>query len=231
MSDQTIPSPEWLSIFPELASIHDKAWLEAVQAAKEQVIPPGTQVIHQGDPCQNFLLITRGTVRIYESSGSGREIALYRTEKGDLCILTLSNLLSGSDYTAEAITEDEVNAVIIPMPLFQNAMAGSEAFRNYIMSTLARRLSDVMRVVDQVTFKHLDLRIACLLGQLFERAGSNTITITHDELAREVGTTRVVASRILKEFERMECIRLHRGQIELLSPETLTRLAANDTPA
>jgi CRP/FNR family transcriptional regulator, anaerobic regulatory protein len=218
-------NPEWLSVFPALATIQDEAWLEALRAAKEMTMPPEAVVIHRGDPCQNFLLVTRGTVRVYESSESGREIALYRTGGGDICILTLSNLLAGTDYAAEAVTEDEVGAVMIPMPFFQNAMAHSEAFRNFIMATLARRLSDVMRVVEQVTFQRLDLRLACLLGQLFGRNKSNAISMTHDELARELGTARVVVSRMLKEFERMGCIRLQRGQIELLSSEALARFA------
>lgn len=216
---------KWISVFPELASIHDEAWMQALRGANEIVMPPGTIVFRRGDACRNFLLVTRGTVRVYESSESGREIALYRTCAGDICILTLSNLLAGADYAAEARTENEVGAVLIPMPLFQNAMARSEAFRNFIMATLARRLSDVMRVVEQVTFQRLDLRLACLLGQLFERNKSKAISMTHEELARELGTTRVVVSRLLKEFERMGCIRLHRSQIELLSPEALARVS------
>lgn len=216
---------KWLSVFPGLEAIKDEVWIQALRAAKEMTMPPGAVVIRRGDPCQNFLMVTRGTVRVYESSESGREISLYRTGAGDICILTLSNLLAGKDYAAEARTEDEVGAVMIPMPLFQNAIARSEAFRNYIMSTLARRLSDVMRVVEQVTFQRLDLRLACLLGQLFERNKSAAISMTHEELARELGTTRVVVSRMLKEFEGMGCIRLQRGQIELLSSEALARLS------
>lgn len=225
MSNAGSTGHKWLSVFPELAAIQDDAWLETLRAAKEMVMPAGTIVIRCGDACQNFLMVTRGTVRVYESSKSGREIALYRTGSGDICILTLSNLLAGTDYAAEAVTEDEVGVVMIPMPLFQNAMARSEAFRNFIMVTLARRLSDVMRVVEQVTFQRLDLRLACLLGQLFERNKSKAISMTHEELARELGTTRVVVSRLLKEFERMGCIRLHRSQIELLSPEALARVS------
>lgn len=219
-----LTSPKWLSFFPGLEEIKDVAWLEALHAAREIVIPPKTVVIRCGDRCQNFLLLTSGTVRVYESSESGREIALYRTHGGDICILTLSNLLAGN-YAAAAVTETEVRAVTIPMLSFQNAMAHSEAFRNFIMVTLARRLSDVMRVVEQVTFQRLDLRLACLLGQLFERNKSAFISMTHEELARELGTTRVVVSRMLKEFERMGCIRLQRGQIELRSSEALERLS------
>jgi len=108
---------------------------------------------------------------------------------------------------------------------FQNAMAHSEAFRTYIVATLARRLNDAMRLVEQVAFQRLDLRLACLLGQLFGSRNAASIEMTHQELANELGTTREVMSRMLKEFERMGCLRLGRGQIELLSPEALEQMA------
>ncbi len=220
-------NPRWLSVFPELAAMRDEAWMQAVRAAKETTIPAGTVVIHRGDPCSSFILVVRGAMRVYESSENGREIALYRTGAGDICILTLSTLLTGTDYAAEARAENEMNAVMIPVPLFQNAMNQSEVFRNFIMYTLARRLSDVMRVVEQVAFRRLDVRLACLLGQLFERNKSAVISITHEELARELGTTRVVVSRTLKDFERVGCIRLRRGKIKLLSVEDLARLTVD----
>lgn len=227
--EKTIPAaamqPKWLLAYPALMVIRDKAWLQALHAAKEMAMPPGKVVIRRGDPCHHFLMVTQGTVRVYERSESGREIALYRTCAGEICILTLSTLLAGGEYAAEAVTENNVVAVIIPMRCFQNAMTQSEAFRNFILSTLARRLGDVMRVVEQVAFQHLDLRLACLLGQFFERNQSNILSMTHENLAHEMGTTRVVISRILKEFERMGCIRLHRNQIELLSPEALAQLS------
>ena len=104
-------------------------------------------------------------------------------------------------------------------------MNASEAFRNFIMATLARRLGDVMRTVEAVTFQHLDLRLACLLGQIFERNESNVISVTHEDLARELGTTRVFVSRMLKQLERMGCILLNYGQIKLASPTALAWLA------
>lgn len=220
--------PSWLLAFPEMEKINDTAWLSAMQTAKEMTVPAVTQVVHKGDPCQNFLLVSRGTIRVFEKSDNGREIVLYRTCAGELCILTLNNLLAGTDYAAEAVTEDEVHVISIPMPSFQSALAGSEMFRSFIMGTLARRLNDTMQVVEQVTFRRLDLRLACLLGRLFERQRGLPVTMTHQELAGELGTTREVTSRILKDFERMGCIRLQRGRIELLSQETLTRLSAGN---
>jgi len=220
------PRPDWLSCFQGLSQITDPIWFDAVRAAKEVTIPPGTLVLRKGDACQNFLFLVQGTVRVYEITESGREIVLYRVRAGEMCILTITNLLEQTAYSASAITEDEVRVISIPMQYFQSAMEHSQNFRTFIMSSLARRLSDVMRLVEQVTFQRLDLRLACLLGQLFGQRNVSHLSVTHQQLASDLGTTREVVSRLLKEFERMGCIRLSRGQIELVSEDALARLSS-----
>jgi len=216
---------QWLDAFPALNRIGDEAWRQAIRAARTMVLPAGSVVVREGDPCQNFLLIVQGTIRVYKAAENGREILLYRSVGGEFCILTLSNLMAGTAYSAEAAAEDEVRVVSIPMQYFQDALARSEAFRTAVLSTLTRRLNEMMRLVEQVTFRSLDLRLACLLGQLFGRCETPVVQTTHQELASELGTTREVISRLLKTFERMGCIRLHRGQIELVSREALEQLA------
>lgn len=216
---------DWEIAFPALSRIADPVWQETLRSAKEQTMPPRTVVIRKNDPCRNFLLVAQGTIRVYQSTESGREHLLYRTHAGDICILTLQNLLAGTAYSAEAMTEDEVRVLIIPAESFHRALSRSEGFRNLILSTLAQRLNGMMQLVEQVTFQGLDLRLACLLGQLFGQRNAASLAITHQELAGELGTTREVISRLLKEFEHMGCIKLFRGQIELLSPEALTRLS------
>ncbi len=215
----------WLSAFPRLAEITDAAWVSALHAARVFVFPAGTILMRPAERSQNFMLLSKGSVRVYERAENGREIVLYRTHAGEVCVLTLASLFNGMVYSAEAVAEDEVQVVGIPIADFQNALAHSEAFRHAILSTLTQRLSDLMHLVGQVTFQRLDLRLACLLGQLFGEHHDQLLPITHQEIACELGTTREVTSRLLKEFERMGCIRLHRGSIELLSPHALARLS------
>lgn len=217
--------PSWLASFPDLARITDDAWLDALQMTTELTVPAGTLLIRKGDPCRSFVFVSEGTVRVYERSDMGREIVLYRVKSGEICILTMSNLVDRTDYVAEAITEERVKIATIPAIYFQNALARSEGFRNFIMATLARRLSAMMRLVEQIAFQRLDLRLACLLGQLFGSQHTTRVTVTHQDLANELGTAREVISRLLKEFEHMRCIRLHRGEIELVSQEALARLS------
>ncbi len=218
--------PPWLSNFPGLSVLQDKSWLDASRTASEFIIPAGTVVVHKGDPCQNFLLIQQGSIRAYDIAENGREIVLFRVSAGELCILTITNLLEETAYSANAVTESEVRAIAIPIPQFNSVMSRSPTFRRLIMSTLVRRMSDIMRLVQQVTFHRLDLRLACLLGKFFGNQRTLIIQVTHDQLAKELGTKREVVSRLLKEFERMGCIRLHRGQIELISKDVLSQLTA-----
>lgn len=217
--------PSWLASFPELASVTDDAWREALRMTTDTSVPPGTILIRKGDACRNFVLVAEGTVRVYERSDMGREIVLYRVKAGEMCILTMSHLVEHSAYVAEAVTEDTVKLVSIPVLHFQNALARSDGFRNFILATLARRVNVMMRLVEQIAFQRLDLRLACLLGQLFGSRHTSRLAVTHQELANELGTAREVISRMLKEFERMQCIRLHRGEIELVSQDALTRLS------
>lgn len=219
-------SSSWLTEFPGLAGVQDTFGLTALQSASVHQFSAGTEIVRSGDPCQSFILLSRGVLRVYQAGECGREIVLYRVRAGDLCVLTLSTLMASAAYSAGAMAEEDVEVVMIPMTSFQTALTHSDAFRIFVITTLAQRMGEVMAMVEQVAFQRLDLRLACLLGQLFSQNQGATLAITHQGLALELGSTREVISRMLKEFERSGCIRLHRGMIELLSPEVLRRLTS-----
>jgi CRP/FNR family transcriptional regulator len=224
MNDAAQSRAPWLSVFPGLAGVEDEAGVAALQAACVRTFAPGTKIVRLGDPCQFFILLVRGTLRVSQMATNGREIVLYRVRAGELCVLTLTNLLAATTYSAGALAEEEVDVVMIPAPKFQEALARSDAFRTFVISTLSRRMGEMLALVEQVAFQRLDLRLACLLGQLFGQNYGEPIEVTHQALALELGSSREVVSRILKEFELLGCIRLRRRMIELLSPETLSRL-------
>ncbi|MDH5649617.1 MAG: Crp/Fnr family transcriptional regulator, partial [Gammaproteobacteria bacterium] len=176
-----------------------------------------------GDPCGGLLFLVKGTVRVFMVSESGREIILYRLEGGELCILTLTTLLQAQDYPVQAVTETDACAVMLPSHYFRKAFAGSPGFQQFIVSRLASRLHDTLTIVHQVAFERLDIRLACLLFRHFQRQEGKPLETTHQQLAQELGTTREVVSRMLKDMEKRQCIRLHRGRIELLNDRHLQR--------
>lgn len=218
-----------LSSFTSLADLDDSVWLETVAASEVVTVPEDMVMLCKGDPCQNFMLISDGSLRVHEVSENGREIVLYRVKPGDICVLALTSMVDDVPYGAEAITETTVTGLSLSQEQFQSALAGSPGFRNFVLSTLARRLRDVMGLVEEIAFKRLDSRLACTLYQLFDQNENEKLNITHLELANELGTSREVMSRLLKEFEQNRgCIKLHRGAIELTSAETLAEYARRD---
>jgi len=209
------------STYPQLANINDESWLDTIEHARLLEAPLDTTLFSGTATCNNFMLILQGTVRIYQAAEDGREITLYRVAAGDLCILSLNSLLKNKSFSAIAATESDMKALVISSDNFKLMMNSIEPFRDYVISTLTERLCETIYLIQDTAFNHLNMRLACMLGSLFERNQNRTLKITHQELAFELGTTREVISRILKEFEKQNCVKLARGSITLASAEGL----------
>lgn len=216
------PESSWLDLFPDLRELDDPDWHAALNQAGCATLPAGVTPFREGDACQHYLLVLEGAVRVQKLSESGKEIVLYRVESGQSCILTTACLLSRERYQAEAVTETEVRAVMIPQAAFQRAL-GSPGFRRFVFASYGERISGLLSLIDAVAFGRMDTRLARTLVDLADERGQ--VVITHQDLARELGTAREVISRLLKEFERRGLVALGRGRVVLLETEELAREA------
>ena len=201
--------------YPHLANIIDASWIEAINRSKLMEIPAKAELFSATTTCNNFILMLKGQVRVYQTASDGREITLYRIEPGGMCVLSLNSMLQKQPFNAIAVTETKSTALIMSSIDFNQIMNSSEIFRNYVVTTLTGRLCESMNIIQATAFDNLNMRLACMLGGLFERNQGRLLEITHQALAHELGTTREVVSRILKEFENQGCIVLSRGKIEL----------------
>jgi len=215
--------PDWLKHFPALAAIGDEAWREAAAEAMLLTVPAGEAVFREGDRCSNFLLVTDGAVRVQKLSENGREIVLYRVEEGQSCILTTACMLGGKAYDAEAYTETEVHAVALPFAAFQKALHGSQGFREFVFGAYSDRVTELLMLIDSISFGRIDRRLAVHLLEHADAEGE--LKLTHQELARDLGTAREVISRMLKDFERRGMVLLGRGRISLQDRSALSRAA------
>lgn len=216
-------SQDWLARFPALAAARDPALQRLVAAAPLQQVPAGVTVFRAGDACERFLMVLEGSVRVQKLAENGREIVLYRVAAGETCVLTTSCLLAGERYPAEGVTESPVTVAALPLARFREALAHSEAFRRFVFNSFGERMAELMTLVEAIAFGRLDNRLAQRLLALGQ-SGSR-VTITHQQLAAELGSAREVISRLLKEWERQGWIALERGEIVLLDAAALTRLA------
>ena len=217
---------DWIPRFPELTKLTHAEQQRVAESAQVVELPAQTTVFAPGLPAENFLLLLDGTVRVQQVSSGGREIVLYRVTGGESCIMTTACLLSQDTYNAEGITETPVQAVAVPKATFDEMMARSAEFRRFVFADYSSRITDLLHVVEEVAFERIDKRLAQKLAELADPEGH--LSLTHQELAVELGSAREVISRHLKEFQRRGWLDMTRGQIKLRDPAALTRLTAGD---
>jgi len=201
-----MPHHSILDILPEQLR---KEAMEKIQVMR---FPAGRILFSAGEHCQGLPLVLKGSVKVQMTGVSGHSIVLYRMGKDDICTLSIGCLMTGRGYRAEAVVEEEGEAAMIPRGVFDRLMDQSPEFRLGIMESYGRRLDDLMLLVEEVAFHRMDERLE---EWLQARASRGVITITHQELAVELGTAREVVSRLLKELERQKMVSLSRGKIEL----------------
>jgi CRP/FNR family transcriptional regulator len=208
-------------VYPDLNQPDNQQWLEILERATLIEQSSGNTLVRQGSSCNNFLFLLDGTVRVFQMAEDGREMTLYRINPGDVCLMSLSSLLNDKPFKANAATDSCIRALMLSVRDFHLAMKVSDAFRIRVLRSLVNSVCEIMHSFYDTAFEPLELRLACLLGGMFERSGSNTLDVTHQQLALELGTSREVVSRILKRLEKRQCISLSRAQIMLGSSQTL----------
>ena len=195
-----------LSDYPDLTANADAACWDMLASARLQTIEANSILFHEGMVCEHLMLIVEGCVRVFKESEEGREVTLYRVEPGQLCIHNLNNLVDGIQYPIKARTETTMRGLVISRPAFKKGLEESTSFRNYVLRTLTGRLSHMVNLISGFAFERLDLRVAVWLAEQFERSSGHPIKVTHNDVADELGTTREMISRILKDFEHKRCI-------------------------
>lgn len=205
------------------------AWPKEAQAfgrVHPVSLPSGYRVFESGRRCDSYVLVQSGRVRVHQLDADGHEVVLYRLGPGDTCILNAAALLAGQSYAAYAVTETPVEALTIVASEFDALAGGSAAFRAYVFRSHAERIADLMRVIREVAFTRIEVRLARRLLDL--AAGAGSLAATHAGLATELGTAREVVSRQLKAFEAKGWLTLGKGEIAILEPAALEAVAARE---
>jgi len=213
----------WIDNFQDLASLGETEQQLLKEQCSVVTVQKNTVIFGMGNTPDSLLLVISGTVRVQQLSDSGREIVLYRVRGGESCVLTTACLLAFENYAAQGIAETDVEAVAIPMSLFDDLVGQSAEFRKFVFSAHGKRIADLFHTIEDVAFQRVDVRLAEKLVEL--SAGESVVHITHQQLAAELGTAREVISRQLSEFQRRHWIEQSRGTIKLEDKHGLERLA------
>jgi CRP/FNR family transcriptional regulator, anaerobic regulatory protein len=206
---------------------HQEAPEDAASAARRAGalavrFAPGGVIFRPGDEARGWIVLETGRVKVSLTADNGREVALYRIEAGESCLLTTSALFSGDTMLAEAVAETEVQALLIPTPVFERLLGESAEFRRLVLKNYAERVADLVIVIQETLFHAVPNRLARLL---LESARDGVVTTTHQALAAELGTAREVVSRILQRMEREGALSSERGQIRIRDAALLRETA------
>jgi CRP/FNR family transcriptional regulator len=211
-------------ILPILEHADPNLLREFQQKAFYARLPAGHDVFIEGDRADAIALLISGVVRVYKIGETGREITLYRFGNGESCILTANAILSQQNFPAIATVEKEAKAVMIPAETFRDWVRRYDLWREFVFDLLSERLASVMAIVEEVAFHRMDERLATFI---LDRLGqSDSIQITHQAIAAELGSSREVISRILEDFSTLGIIRVSRGTIQVLDRECLQSRSA-----
>lgn len=213
----------WMTRFPGLSRMDPE--LRGILVARSRVlsVPAGTMIFGPGKSPEHMLFLLSGLVRVQQVSETGHEIVLYRIHAGESCVLTTACLLAFEDYSAEGIAETDIEAVAVPREVFDELVAQSRSFRDFVFAAFSKRITGLFRMIDEVAFQKLDVRMADKLLDLSN--GTDAVETTHQKLSVELGTAREVVSRQLQEFQRRGWIEQGRGHIRLKARDKLRHLA------
>ncbi len=199
-----------LSIFTDTRLI-----AEIQQHARVRTVKRDAVLIHPGDDIPFVPLVQSGVLRIIREDGEGREIFLYHLFPGQICAMAINCCQAGRQSMVKAIAEDDTEVLQIPVKVIEEWFKYPE-WKAFVNNTYSNRFSELIQVIDLVAFSHLDTQIWHYLHQRALSLNTQTLSVTHQQIADELHTHREAVSRLLRTMEQKNMVRLGRNTIQLL---------------
>lgn len=187
--------------------------------------PKGTNLHSSTDDCIGVLLLKTGQLRTYILSEDGRDITLYRLFSGDVCILSASCILDAITFDIFIDAEVDTEALLVNAGTFRQLAEQNIYVQNFAYRLSSTRFSDVMWAMQQILFMSADRRLAIFLVDEMSKSDSTQLKLTHEQIARYMGSAREVVTRLLKYFSNEGIVKLSRGSVTILNKKKLRQLA------
>ncbi len=220
----------------ELVPIFERAfpfWQELSQYDKDTFLHSSYSVnfargttVHDGGECTGVILIKSGALRVYLLSEDGKEITFYRLFPGDMCIFSASCVLDSITFDVFIDAEEDSECLVVGGCAYEGVWQRSDAVKIFTYETALSRFSDIMWVMQQILFMSMDKRLAIFLLDEISKTGGDTVKLTHEQIAKYMGSAREVVSRMLKYFVSEGIVSSSRSEgIKILDKKRLRALA------
>jgi len=210
-----------LKLFPFMNEMSNSDFSNFFEASNIRISEVGTVLASEGQKCTGAILLLSGILRLYKLSEDGKEMTIYRLRKGEICTLTLYCILGNSDYPLIAEVEEKATYLHLPPQVVKSMIFSNEVWQKHIFTVMSKRLADMLIIIEEIAFRNMNTRLIKFLNDISSSSTSNEINATHEKIASELGTDRVVISRLLKSFENKGAIKLTRGKIIIKNLELL----------
>ncbi len=163
--------------------------------------------------CLGLVVMLSGEIRAYMLSDEGREVTLFRLFPKDVCVLSASCVINQITFDTQLIAQKDTELLILPAAILASLKEKNVHLRCFLYEQATKSFSDVMWAMQQILFKRLDQRLAAFLLSESDRTGTDTITMTHEQIAQHISSAREAVARMLKQFTEEGLVELRRGTI------------------
>lgn len=173
-------------------------------------------ILDIGQELTHIPLLLEGNIKVLREDQLGHELLLYVLETGDTCSMSLTCCMSKTKSKIRAVADKDSELIMIPIEKMSEWFHSNESWRNFILQSYQVRFNEMLETIDTLAFMKMDERLFKYLNDFVKLNASNTITKTHQDIAEDLNTSRVVISRVLKQLENEGKIKLSRNKIEVL---------------
>lgn len=203
---------ENLSEFKSLPEIREKLAAYGTSKSFEE----GEIILKENSYVKSIPIVTNGSIRVLRTDENGREIFLYYIQAGESCIMSFLGGMHHDTSKVKAVAEEKTEILFIPIDKVSELIKEYPQWLDYIFRLYHKRFEELLEVVNAIAFKKLDERLLDFIKKKCEVTKSRSLIVTHEQLANELGTARVVVSRLLKQMEESGLVKLDRNKISLL---------------
>jgi CRP/FNR family transcriptional regulator len=206
-----------MSIQEKFASVFEPDLIREIEDKSKVVkINAGEVILDIGQTVRTIPIIVEGTVKVSRIDEDGHELLLYYINPNESCAMTFTCCMQQYPSEIRAIAEENVVMLAIPVSLMDEWLVKFPTWKSFVMKSIRGRFNELLKTIDQIAFQKLDERLTLYLKEKSRHMGSRFVNLSHHQIAEELGTSRVVISRLLKKLENDGKVLLFRNQIKIM---------------
>lgn len=206
-----------MDIIEQFKHVFEPELIKEMEASASYVsAKEGDVILDIGQLVRVIPFVLSGTLKVSRIDHEGHEILLYYVSNSESCAMTFTCCMQQHPSEVKVVAEEDVELMVIPIALMDSWMMKYATWKSFVMKTIQVRFNELLRTIDQIAFQKLDERLVHYLKEKSKATGSALINLSHEQIAIELATSRVVISRLLKKLENEKKLLLYRNQIKLL---------------